>query len=884
MELYTTFLECALATIAILVGVVYFRKKSTDPRYPPGLRFLPFLGNVLQLGSDPLRHHHAERPQIGEGTLLDINSTGRPSNPVTNYIGGGNGLVHSQGSQWESQRRFTLRKLRDFGIFKSLVEESLAEEATRLTNFLEKRIGQPISCTKLFNGPVVNSLLKIITGESTEWDSPIKPKIIQFSNDVIEAINRTAESGLFFAPLLRFIAPGFFGWTDWVNACDKFNSLIDTSIKKHDGKLDLNFHNDFIDHYLGEIKKTEDPNSSFYQRNGYINLEAVVGDLFTAGSETSLSTLSFAILYLIQNQDAQQKAQREIDQGLAHPITVHRSNTAGNIEIGHVFPLGAPHRMIADTIFHGYFLPEDTTIIANFTVKRQCLGEGLAKDTMFLFFACILQKFKIEADPNTPIAKCETPTGLVVEPKPFKFMLSPRSIPLLGNVLQLRKDPLQVFQKWAVEYGPIFSIRIGTQNTIIVNDSKLVKELFADTNSTGRSFNPVTYYVGKGNGIVTAHGEVWEAQRTFTLRKLREFGVLKSSNEQFLKQESDSLIKFFERRVGKPISGIKLFNGPIINGLWKIISGENCNWDSEVKPEIVGRTECLQETVNKASLLFFAPFLRHVAPSVFGWTEWKNAIDRLFELAGKTVAEHSQRLDSNNPQDFIDHYLVKIRETTDPNSTFYKEKGVINLETVVSDVIGAGSETSSLTLSFAILYLLLNKQVQRNAQKELDRVVGSSRQVSLNDKTLLPYTEAIILETLRLSSILPLGIPHRMLKDTLFHGYLLPKDVTVLAGLYTIHHDSQIWGEDVDEFRPERFLNDDKTQVIHHEALLPFSAGRRVCIGEGLARDTVFLFIASILHRFNIELDPEHPVTKIETLSGLTVEPKPFTFVLLLRN
>ncbi|ODM89469.1 Methyl farnesoate epoxidase [Orchesella cincta] len=328
-------------------------------------------------------------PKLVKELFSDINSTGRPSNPVTNYIGGGNGLVHSQGSQWESQRRFTLRKLREFGIFKSLVEESLAEEATRLINFLEKRVGQSISSTKMFNGPVVNSLWKIITGESTEWDAQIKPKIIQYSNNVIETINRTAESGLFFAPSLRFIAPGFFGWTDWVNACDKFNSLIDKAIKKHDEKLDLNFHNDFIDHYLGEIKNTKDPNSSFYQRNGYINLEAVVGDLFTAGSETSSSTLSFAILYLIQNQDAQQKAQREIDQrvGSSCPISLSDKSLLPYTEailletlrLASVFPLGAPHRMIADTIFHGYFLPEDTTIIANLyaIITTQKFGEKM---------------------------------------------------------------------------------------------------------------------------------------------------------------------------------------------------------------------------------------------------------------------------------------------------------------------------------------------------------------------------------------------------------------------------------------------------------------------------------------------------------------------------
>ncbi|ODM92809.1 Farnesoate epoxidase [Orchesella cincta] len=60
-----------------------------------------------------------------------------------------------------------------------------------------------------------------------------------------------------------------------------------------------------------------------------------------------------------------------------------------------------------------------------------------------------------------------------------------------------------------------------------------------------------------------------------------------------------------------------------------------------------------------------------------------------------------------------------------------------------------------------------------------------------------------------------------------------------------------------------------KIRVIHHEALMPFSTGRRACIGEGLARDSMFLFIANTLQRFNIELDPEFPVKSAETLAGL---------------
>jgi len=148
----------------------------------------------------------------------------------------------------------------------------------------------------------------------------------------------------------------------------------------------------------------------------------------------------------------------------------------------------------------------------------------------------------------------------------------------------------------------------------------------------------------------------------------------------------------------------------------------------------------------------------------------------------------------------------------------------------------------------------------------------------------LPYIEAIILETLRMSSILALGGPHRMAADTMFHGYLFPKDVTVISTLHTIHHDQQIWGPHANTFRPERFLNQDETQVIRHEALMPFSVGRRVCPGKDLASDTLFLFIANILHKFNISPDPKCPVVDTEPVQGFLLEHKPFKFVMNLRE
>jgi len=154
----------------------------------------------------------------------------------------------------------------------------------------------------------------------------------------------------------------------------------------------------------------------------------------------------------------------------------------------------------------------------------------------------------------------------------------------------------------------------------------MVKELFSNINSAGKTPNPVLQYFGNGYGIVFTEGHNWESQRRFVLRKLRDVGVLKSSIEVFLLEEAATLIEFFEHKVGKPISGVRLFNGPIVNSLWRTVSGESNNWDSPTKPDILRAAEYLTESLNRTSQsgLFFAPFLRFVAPAYFGWTDWKN--------------------------------------------------------------------------------------------------------------------------------------------------------------------------------------------------------------------------------------------------------------------
>jgi len=142
----------------------------------------------------------------------------------------------------------------------------------------------------------------------------------------------------------------------------------------------------------------------------------------------------------------------------------------------------------------------------------------------------------------------------------------------------------------------------------------------------------------------------------------------------------------------------------------------------------------------------------------------------------------------------------------------------------------------------------------------------------------MPYTEALIAETLRFSSIAPVGVQHRVLSDTEFSGHFFPKETLITPNAHYIHHDPLIWG-DPENFRPERFMSPDEKTFKKHEALMPFSTGRRQCLGETLARDSLFLFSTNIFQRFSIEFDKTGPDNGFESEVSFLLTPKPFHLI-----
>jgi len=139
------------------------------------------------------------------------------------------------------------------------------------------------------------------------------------------------------------------------------------------------------------------------------------------------------------------------------------------------------------------------------------------------------------------------------------------------------------------------------------------------------------------------------------------------------------------------------------------------------------------------------------------------------------------------------------------------------------------------------------------------------------------------MEVFRCSSILPVGGRHMCVEDVKIGGYDIPKGTLIHANIYQAHHDPEVWG-DPEVFRPERFMNPDGTCMQRHESLMPFSVGRRVCIGESLARDSFFLFTTLLLQNFKFTIPEGCEMSAVQPRFGqIALQTQPFKVSMKIR-
>ncbi|KAI2557118.1 cytochrome P450 family 17 subfamily A member 1 [Homo sapiens] len=155
-------------------------------------------------------------------------------------------------------------------------------------------------------------------------------------------------------------------------------------------------------------------------------------------------------------------------------------------------------------------------------------------------------------------------------------------------------------------------------------------------------------------------------------------------------------------------------------------------------------------------------------------------------------------------------------------------------------------------------------KVKKKLYEEIDQNVGFSRTPTISDRNRLLLLEATIREVLRLRPVAPMLIPHKANVDSSIGEFAVDKGTEVIINLWALHHNEKEWHQP-DQFMPERFLNPAGTQLISPSvSYLPFGAGPRSCIGEILARQELFLIMAWLLQRFDLEVPDDGQLPSLE--------------------
>ncbi|KAK7888831.1 hypothetical protein WMY93_024391 [Mugilogobius chulae] len=244
-------------------------------------------------------------------------------------------------------------------------------------------------------------------------------------------------------------------------------------------------------------------------------------------------------------------------------------------------------------------------------------------------------------------------------------------------------------------------------------------------------------------------------------------------------------------------------------------------------------------------------------------------IEKIHEFISEEVENHKKDLDPSNPRDYIDSFIIEMQNRKDSDGGFDET----NLAYCAMDLFLAGTETTSTTLQWTLIYLIKHPEVQEKVQAEIDRVIGQNRLPTMADRANLPYTDAVVHEVQRIGDIVPLNGLRLASKDTTLGGYFIPKGTSIMPMLHSVLFDKTEW-ETPDKFNPGHFLDKDG-KFRKRDALMPFSAGKRVCLGEGLAKMELFLFIVGLLQKFSFYVS-DGVELRTDGVTGATRVPHPF--------
>lgn len=438
----------------------------------------------------------------------------------------------------------------------------------------------------------------------------------------------------------------------------------------------------------------------------------------------------------------------------------------------------------------------------------------------------------------------------------------PKTFGPLGNLPLIDKDkPTLSLIKLAEEQGPIFQIHTPAGTTIVVSGHELVKEV-CDEERFDKSIEGALEKVRafSGDGLFTSwtHEPNWRKAHnilmpTFSQRAMKDY-------HEKMVDIAVQLIQKWARlnpneAVDVPGDMTRLTLDTI--GLCGFNYRFNSYYRETPHPFINSMVRALDEAMHQMQRLDFQDKLM-----VRTKRQFHHDIQTMFSLVDSIIAERRSNGDQNEKD-----LLARMLNVEDPETGDKLDDENIRFQ-IITFLI-AGHETTSGLLSFAIYFLLKDPDKLKKAYEEVDRVLTGAAP-TYKQVLELKYIRMILNESLRLWPTAPAFS-------------LYPKEDTVIGGKYPIttkdrisvlipqlHRDQDAWGEDAEQFRPERFEHQD--QVPHH-AYKPFGNGQRACIGMQFALHEATLVLGMILQYFKLI---DHENYELDIKQTLTLKPGDF--------
>ncbi|XP_063043463.1 steroid 17-alpha-hydroxylase/17,20 lyase [Engraulis encrasicolus] len=453
-------------------------------------------------------------------------------------------------------------------------------------------------------------------------------------------------------------------------------------------------------------------------------------------------------------------------------------------------------------------------------------------------------------------------------------------VPLLGSLLSLRSElpPHLLFTRFTETYGRLYALYLGPHLALVVNDYSHAREVLLAKGKefAGRPYMVTTELLTRGGKDIAFadYSPLWRNQRRLVHSAFSLFGEGSSKLQTIVLEAADCLVEELLSLRAQGVDPAPAILRAVTNVVCRLVfSGNYRPGDPELQ-EVMDYNDGIVQTIARGDLVDIFPWLR-VFPNK-DLKKLKACVKVRDTLLTRKLEEHKESLTPGDPRDLLDALLEGRGSDRDVGLS---DDHVLM---TAAEAFGAGVETTSTTILWAIAFLLHHPEVQERVQAELDECVGAERAPLLSDRTRMPVLDAVMSEVMRIRPVSPLLIPHVAMQDTSIGGHPVAKGTRVLVNMWAIHHDPQQW-EQPDTFRPDRFLDDSGQRVIP-PSFLPFGAGPRVCVGESLARMELFLFMSRLLQRCQLSAPRGASLPDLQGRYGVVLQPPKYTVTIKARN